>query len=319
MAKKKLIMGVVKKYWWYKIEPFFISCSRYNGGNCDIVAFTKDLSAYTRDKLKEYHIHSVEIPDRYEHEGPIDYRYGLYIDILEKKGARYDQVLFCDTRDVFFQKALFPEDAGAPYLGVAVESGLIGGDDWNRRWMQERFGEEAYEELKDKHVLCAGTIWGSSEVIHDFCNAMIDNLSDPQYNFIDINDQTSYQYMVYHQLVPKNAETHFSTLSDGPVATIGNEGDYRIDGELLRCPEDGDNIPALVHQWDRHKALYPFVAKHFREKHPRIRWKRYKDYQSLKDIALTSYHNRQPLNMLIASVKYFFANKPAGEHLWKWN
>lgn len=318
MAKKNLIMGVTKHYWWYKIEPFYVSCAKYNGENCDIVAFTKDLSAFTRDKLKEYHIHCVEIPDRYEKEGPIDYRYGLYIDILEKKRRNYDQVLFCDTRDVFFQAPMFPEGSYEPYLGTAVESGLISDDDWNRRWMQERFGMEMYEQLKDQNVLCAGTIWGSSEVIYSFCKSMIDNLSSPDFNFIDINDQTSYQYMVYNNIVPvEGAKVHYSPLEGGGVATIGNEGDYRISGDKLICPEKGSTTPALVHQWDRHKELYGFVEKYHKEKHPRIRWGRYHDYLSFKDIALTSYHDKHYLNMFIACFKYFLAKKPKGEKLWK--
>lgn len=318
MSKKNLIMGVVKHYWWYKIEPFFVSCSRYNGENCDIVAFTKDLSAFTRDKLRQYHIHCVEIPDRFEHDGPIDYRYALYIDILNKKRKDYDQVLFCDTRDVFFQSAMFPAPSYEPYLGVAVESGAISGDDWNRRWMQERFGMEQYEALKDKNVLCAGTIWGSSDVIYSFCNSMIDNLSDPKFNFIDINDQTSYQYMVYNKVVPsEGAKVHFSPLVGGCVATIGNEGDFCISGDRLLCPEGGSTAPALVHQWDRHKILYPFVDKHHKEKRPRIHWKRYHDYLSFKDIALSSYHDKHYLNMFIACIRYFLAKKPKGEKLWK--
>ncbi|MBR6258151.1 MAG: hypothetical protein IKR23_12395 [Lachnospiraceae bacterium] len=318
MAKKNLIMGVAKHYWWYKIEPFYVSCARFNGDNCDIVAFTKDLSAFTRDKLREYHIHCVEIPDRFEHDGPIDYRYALYIDILNKKRQNYDQVLFCDTRDVFFQSAMFPEESSEPYLGVAVESGVIGGDDWNRRWMQERFGMEQYEALKNKYVLCAGTIWGSSEVIYSFCNSMIENLSSPDFNFIDINDQTSYQYMVYNKVVPMaGAAVHYSDLKDGVVATIGNKGDHRVCDGTLYTPANGANKPALVHQWDRHKALFPFVEKYHKEKHPRIHWRRYHDYLSLKDIALSSYHDRHYLNMFIACVKYLFARKPKGECLWK--
>ncbi len=318
MSKKNLIMGVVKHYWWYKIEPFFVSCARENGENCDIVAFTKDLSAFTRDKLKEYHIHCVEIPDRYEKEGPIDYRYGLYIEVLNKKRQDYDHVLFCDTRDVFFQAPMFPDPSDGPYLGVAVESGSIGGDDWNRRWMQERFGMEQYEALKDKNVLCAGTIWGSSEVIYSFCNSMIDNLSDPEFNFIDINDQTSYQYMVYNKVVPaEGAEVQFSCLKDGIVATIGNKGDHRVCDGILYTPSDGANKPSLIHQWDRHKSLYPFVDRYHKEKHPRIRWGRYHDYLSFKDIALSSYHDRHYMNMFIACIRYFLAKKPKGEKLWK--
>ncbi|MCR5251360.1 MAG: hypothetical protein K6E50_12205 [Lachnospiraceae bacterium] len=317
MAKKNLIMGVTKHYWWYKIEPFYVSCARHNGENCDIVAFTKDLSSYTRDKLREYHIHCVEIPDRYEKEGPIDYRYGLYIEMLKKKGSEYDQVLFCDTRDVIFQSPMFPDASYEPYLGVAVESGPISGDDWNRRWMQERFGMETYEKFKDKYVLCAGTIWGSSDVISDFCKAMIDNLSDPSFNFIDINDQTSYQYMVYSGIVPHDAAVHYSPLEGGCVATIGNEGDFRAEGGRIICPAEGNTFPALVHQWDRHKKLYPFVKKNCREKNPRIRWERYKDYLSLKDIALSSYHDGHILNMLIATLRYLVAKKPKGEALWK--
>ncbi len=318
MSKKNLIMGVTKHYWWYKIEPFYVSCAKQNGENCDIVAFTKDLSAYTMDKLREYHIHCVEIPDRYEKEGPIDYRYGLYINILNKKRQDYDQVLFCDTRDVFFQRPMFGSASEEPYLGVAVESGRISEDEWNRRWMQERFGMDQYEANKDKYVLCAGTIWGSSDIIYSFCNSMIDNLSDPAFNFIDINDQTSYQYMVYNKIVPADgAAVHFSELKNGPVATIGHKEDYHVTGDILYCPENGENIPSLIHQWDRHKELYGFVRKYHREKHPRIQWKRYNDYLSFKDIALSSYHDGHILNMLIATIKYLLAKKPAGEKLWK--
>ncbi|MCR5118805.1 MAG: hypothetical protein K6B44_04195 [Lachnospiraceae bacterium] len=315
MSKKNLIMGVAKHYWWYKIEPFYVSCAKHNGNNCDIVSFCKDLSKFTMDKLREYHIHTIEIPDRFEKEGPIDYRYALYIEMLKKKGREYDQVLFCDTRDVFFQSAMFPEASSEPYLGTAVEPGHISDDDWNRRWMQERFGMETYEKFKDKNVLCAGTIWGTSEVIHSFCNAMIDNLSDPKYNFIDINDQTSYQFMIYNGMVPDKGTVHFSPNDSGPTATIGDSDDYRIEGDKLICC--GKNAPALVHQWDRHKDLFPFVRKQYCEHSPKIAWKRYTDYLSLKDIALSSYHDKNYLNMIIACIKYFFAKKPAGEKLWK--
>ncbi len=315
MEKKNLIMGIVKNYWWYKIEPFYVSCAKYNGDNCDIVAFTKNLSKYTYDRLHELGIHTIDIPDSYEKTGPIDYRYGLYIRLLEKKRREYDQVIFCDTRDVFFQSPLFPESAAEEYLGTAIEQGRIMDDEWNDRWMRERFGMEAYEELKEKQVLCAGTIWGSSEVIYHFCQSMIDCLEDPKYNFIDINDQTSFQYMVYKKMVPYgDAKVHGSTLEDGPVATIGTTDDYRTEGDVLICK--ADNRPALIHQWDRHADLKGFVRRLYTMHSPRIRWSRYKDHRSLKDIALSSYHDHHILNMGIATLLYFFSKKPAGEHLW---
>ena len=314
--KKNLIMGVVKNYWWYKIEPFYVSCALYNGENCDIVAFTKNLSQFTLDKLHEYRIHTVEIPDaKAGDKGPIDYRYGLYIETLKKKRDQYHQVLFCDTRDVFFQRTLFtPQEE--EYLGVAVEQGRICDDEWNDRWMRERFGMEIYEKLKENNVLCAGTIWGTADVVYDFCNTMIDNLSDPNYNYIDINDQTSLNYMVYTGIVPKDAALHKSDLKTGDVATIGTLTDYRIDGDRLYTLTD--NFPSLVHQWDRHKDTTKLARRVYNEKSPRIRWNRYRDYRSLKDIALSAYHDRRILTMLVASVKYLFSERPAGEHLWTW-
>jgi hypothetical protein len=147
---------------------------------------------------------------------------------------------------------------------------------------------------------------------------MVENLSDSNFSLTDINDQATYQYLLYNGIIPSRGTVSFCTLMGGRVATIGLKGDYSKDRDSIFSPAGGNNRPALVHQWDRHKELYPFVREHYREKHAKIRWKRYlNDYLSLKDIALSSYYGKHFVNMFIASFLYLIARKPKGDRLWR--
>ena len=105
--KRNLIMGAIKDYGWYEIEPFFVSLKK-NAGNVDCVIFYDDISKWTMEQLTkisyedtdtEKTISFIEIPDSLKNKSIIDIRWSLYVNFLEEHKDEYEQILVTDIRD----------------------------------------------------------------------------------------------------------------------------------------------------------------------------------------------------------------------------
>ena len=89
----------------------------------------------------------------------------------------YNKVIITDARDVVFQvnpfNYLYSIDQKYKIVSSS-ENILIKNESWMRNNLINTFGNDAYEELKDKEALCAGVIAGESEHLSSLCGEIYD-------------------------------------------------------------------------------------------------------------------------------------------------
>ena len=261
---KNLIMGAAKGYGWDVLEPFVLSCMM-NCPNAELVFFVDDISDFTRDQLIRHGVTLIDIPAEYKEILIVNSRFKLYADFLEQFGANYSQVFLADTADVIFQSDVFAKFGGLKnFLGYATESDDIGGtktgNNVNYNWLANCFGQEIAKGLCDKKIICAGTIIGIVDEIEIFCRIVWYMVRHHRKsNF----DQAVMNYLVYNKLLPIEQLIE-SDVHGGAILTNGLVSDKKIRGDkILRG--DGE-VPAVVHQYDRHEEFIRLVDKIYRDK-----------------------------------------------------
>jgi hypothetical protein len=98
-------------------------------------------------------------------------RYYQYWNVIRQlPDTRY--VLHTDMRDLVFQSDPFEwveENIGDNGVVVGSEAILIKDEGFNRNTMIEVYGDEVYQEVKDKLVYCSGIIAGKAKEFSEFC------------------------------------------------------------------------------------------------------------------------------------------------------
>lgn len=92
-------------------------------------------------------------------------------DILENYGD-YEQILFTDSRDVYFHKNprfLSPHDL---FIGIDGDYSLEK-NEWATKEMMKMYPNE-YNSIKDKHHLCAGVILGKNKILKKLFKEVFD-------------------------------------------------------------------------------------------------------------------------------------------------
>jgi len=154
--------------------------------------------------------------------------------------------IISDIRDVVFQKN--PEEH-MPLQGVNVfqeyEGMTIGDCPYNSKWMRQIFGEPC--RWADKQIICAGV---TSGILSEYCTRLWEAIiACPNYVGLD---QAAHNHLVYGGGVPSWIHAN----EEGPVYTVGY-----LPRESVEVGDDGlvrnkaGEIPAIVHQYDRHENL----------------------------------------------------------------
>ena len=124
--KKNVILGIISKYTWKRVAPFFKSLLKAKLKNCDIVMFVRDVSKLLINNLKNIGVNVHIIPEKYKNISTINCRWKMYIDFLKNKKNVYNLVFSADTRDTIFQKDVFNYYQNhSSFLGIAIEDGTL--------------------------------------------------------------------------------------------------------------------------------------------------------------------------------------------------
>lgn len=263
---KDLIMGMVMNYDWNMIEPFFVSL-RKSGFSGDVVIFVANISDTVQQKLQEYGVTVVPF-QRVGLEqiiSPNDYRYYLYLIYLERFKDKYRLVLLTDVRDVIFQAVPFPWFLPPDRLSVAVESRrkAIYDDVCNTRWILTKFGTHIFHELCGYPSICSGTTIAPTDIMLSYLNKMISCIFW-QGGYFKLIDQGVHNYLLYTNQVGPAA---FMDNNSGVFFTLGLEEPDQIIVNLQgKITTQSNTVPAIVHQYDRHKDLVDFINRTYREK-----------------------------------------------------
>ena len=229
------------------IESFILSLRKYyDGPVCMIIDEKSDAMV---DFLKKHNVDISLVKGKLTPESVMYNRWVLPRKILIEKYKHIENVLLPDTRDLVFQDNPFKYLSGKP-LDLSVETKTIQEcPNFNTPWVKNLYGEEVYEQVKDKWILCAGVTGGKRAAVIQLCDVMISERQKFGDRFVD---QCTLN-VFYNQGKLPDAELHYT--GDHLVATIGHSlGTTYVneDGCLI-----GNNgiIPAMVHQYDRHKSI----------------------------------------------------------------
>lgn len=180
--------------------------------------------------------------------------------ITEKSfGPRFDAAWFLDLRDGVLQGNPFDFDAAGAPLAVVSETPKIGQSDFAGTWLNAYYGPDAQRKLADGLLYCAGAVWGTREGLLALSRAMIDEhrrLASEVLSTVDIwDDQAILNWLIHHDQIPARARSFHN--GRGPVFHLGETPNEEIlqqeDGIVL--PRGTANVPAILHQYDRHPGL----------------------------------------------------------------
>ena len=171
-----LVCGVLWGFEWDQVRVWAHSIHRTQPGARKVV-FVRDTVSDVRDRLHDLGIETIEWKVRQPHLHPITTRWEPVLDHLAQN--EYDWVIATDIKDCVYQSDPFPwlrahsEDGGAPIV-LATESIPSADPIWgqtNYDWMCDYLGANA-PSMKNKEVVCGGTITGRGSDLHEILQNM---------------------------------------------------------------------------------------------------------------------------------------------------
>ena len=264
---KNLVMGVAKGYSWDILEPFVISCKK-NCPSAELVLFVDDISDFTCARLQSAGVLLGSYPENLKRGVPNNTRWKVFADFLKIHGDAYEQIFITDTRDVIFQGDVFePFKTFKNYLGLATEADVIGGDkagNENYSWLVDCFGKDEADRLLNQKIICDGTIIGTTAEMKIFAEKIWQAVSAAESRTnLRIHDQAVANYLVYNNLLPIENLIEID-VEHGEIFTMALLKRFPIRGELILRLDCG--VPAVVHQYDRHKELIKFFDDIYHDK-----------------------------------------------------
>ena len=257
---QNLILGTIVNYTWEDIEPFFSSYFKNSSTNVDCTVFVKKISKRTRKYLENYNIEIINIDDEYNEDWITEYRWRLYNEYLNHCCVDYANVLLVDVRDSFFQDNIFERCNGKKIL-FSKEVNDFANEKCNREWIERRYGINVINSIKDYYPICAGTIIGDFNYIKNLCENVVENMDNTSYEYFKNCDQSIVNYLVYYKKIFIEDDIYWEYACDNNIATVGLLNELTIKSNEV---VNKDNyIPALIHQYDRHKILVKFVERKY--------------------------------------------------------
>ena len=256
--KRNLILGVIVKFSWIKIAPFFKSLIRANYQNCDIIMFVNWVSPIVIKYLESFGIIVYKIPNEYKDKKIDRFRWKLYTSFLKEKKDKYNLVMSLDIRDTIIQDNIFKfYENHKPFLGFSIEDLNLNQKD-NKEWIVNSFGIELHKTIMMERIICAGTIWGTANIFFEFANKLLETLLA----YPKATDQCIVNYLIYHEHYLKD----FLVRSDdyGLVMTIGFtlRENIILDSQKNILNFNGQIAP-IVHQYDRFPDILKIIVNKY--------------------------------------------------------
>lgn len=203
---------------------------------------------YYECKFEEVNCHKHEI---------ITKRYKITIDILKNK--KINKILFCDSRDIYFQSNPFDYIYNFPINffseDVKIESCYINSD-----WMIRSIGQNVFEKLKNENIICCGTVVANHKKFIEYAHLMNNMNKNFPYKkrlkyFLTFRrdkkgrgcDQSYAAYIIYNKILT-NFKIHSN--SHGPIATVFHLKKIVFNKKNQLINENGSPY-SIVHQYDK--------------------------------------------------------------------
>lgn len=168
-----------------------------------------------------------------------------YRAALQAEPAEFDTVILSDARDVVFQYN--PEGLVHAELEVYLEDGArtMAACPINRRNYIAEYGQEAFAEVAERPISCAGVVIGTRagvmRYLDSFCAAIEASSTD------EVWSQPIHNHLLWTgQLDPVRIVDN----DEGPVYTVGHCAELRVRNHQI--VNGAGQVPVIVHQFDRH-------------------------------------------------------------------
>lgn len=256
--KKNAILGVIVRYSWKTISPFFKSLMKVDYKNCDIIMFVREVSFLVIKYLNYFGVIIYKIPDEYRRKKAPRYRWKMYIDFLKKEKDKYKLIISADVRDTIIQDDIFNYyEAHKPFIGFSTEASTLN-QETNKGWIIKTFGKEIHKTIMNENIINAGTMIGTTNKYLEFAIELWNNLLlHPK-----ATDQCIVNYLIYY----KKFFNDYLILSNefGPIMTIGfiprENIKFDYQNNILNF---NDDIAAWVHQYDRVRDVGKLMKEKF--------------------------------------------------------
>ena len=251
--KKNLILTAAIGYNFQQIEFFIKSLRKYYSGDICFVIGKKDLDL--EKGLKNYNCDMIKTninKKKIQFE-----RYEIFSKYLENKN--YNNILLCDSRDIYFQGNPFDFNYNGP-INFFLEDHKIKDCPYNSNWIIKTYGKKEFDSISSKVILCSGTVLGNDKKVKEYLNLMKSYISNFKYKkklkyFLTLRtdpegrgcDQAHANYIAHKSLIK---DINFYTNSKGPVATVFYLEKITFDNQSRLVNELG-NPYLLVHQYDK--------------------------------------------------------------------
>ena len=244
---ENLVIGAAFNYTAQKTYPFVKSLrSHYDG---KVVFLTQNVDEETELFYREHRIDQFKVPDSLNMEYINVIRFEFFHRYLNSiDSSEYDKVLIIDTRDVIFQSDPFANtDLSNIYFYAEPE--LIGACSTNSAWYRHLYGDEGLRDVRNKLIVCGGSILGKKKSIINFIEIFWDEFLRLMENSKSFGscDQAIINHIAHKVITEKIIGQTFHSN----VATLhhAKKFEFNTKGQLLnRC-----GLPTpIVHQYDRH-------------------------------------------------------------------
>lgn len=266
-------MGIIDNYTYQEICIFLLSLEKvaYSGHVCFFAG--PGISERTEAKVKA---HGVEVI-KYQKDFPFianphpnnfsqlpqpvhiyNFRHFLYYDYLLRNQHKFNHVLLTDVRDVLFQRDPFGfEIKEKIYVAVENIAEKIGQNSCTAQWIKKGYSVDILSLVKDKEVICAGTILAPANLMVFYLKRLIEEFFSVK-NAYKCADQAMHNVLIHTNQIQVHPFYNFN----GPFLTLDTERNYCLDSDGHLVNRNGDVIP-IIHQYDRHKELLTlFIEKY---------------------------------------------------------
>ena len=250
---KNLVISAAFGFGMDELELFLKSLRKYYNGDVCFAIGPNDQSLEKELKKNDCLCIKTKI-DRRDIQAK---RYQVFLEFLENK--TYDKILFCDSRDIYFQSNPFNFSYKGS-LNFFLEDEEIQNCPFNSNWIIKTYGLSKFLSIKDKTILCSGTVLGSSKKIREYFSLMKKNILSYKYKkklkyFLTLRrdpdgrgcDQGHANYIVHKDLIK---DKEFYTNNEGPVATVFYLKKLNFDNRSRLLNSLGEPY-LLVHQYDK--------------------------------------------------------------------
>ncbi len=260
-TKHNLIIAIASGYKFEQIELFLKTLNDYFSDELLLLTDQKYKLPSYRFKIELGDIQS----DYFQRSVPFPFnsannRRLYFAKKFINDNKQYQNIFLTDIRDVIFQEDPFNAIINEK-LQVAVEEVLIGENEYNSNWIRALMGEDYFQSVKTKNVLCSGTILGNRSIVLQYLE-FVTNLINEKGVHLDTGEKVFIidqgAFIVFCYTHPELIHMH--TNANGKIFTMSYIQNMILTstGELI----NKNNEPySVVHQYDRYRFLVEMLKK----------------------------------------------------------